>query len=208
MADEESKYTTPVNEDQLNSLFKEILDGCRDDILEAQTNMETYLEEVIKSADMKAIYGPLFNDALKIKGQARDRQLKFLGMFKDRVTTKEKIEIETGKTNPKGTSNLDPSEIIRLVEEQTKAKTQARVEMTGNLPEETRPSEPKAIKEKVAEMQKKQIKPLPDVEYESEEDEGLEDYELVDTTEENELNEFEEEWGIDDDYEENADDDE
>jgi len=97
-----TRYTVDVDEVELNSLIKELLDGCRDDLSEAEANMQVYLEEIQSSKDGKQLYGVLYNDALKIKGSARDRQLKLLNMFKDRVTTKERIDIETGKNNKAG----------------------------------------------------------------------------------------------------------
>lgn len=85
--------TIDATESALNDLFKEVLDGLRDDILEAQTNVDMYQKAINVSVDGKDMYGPMLNAALSVKGSARDRQLKFLGHFKDRVTKKESVEL-------------------------------------------------------------------------------------------------------------------
>jgi len=85
--------TIDANEVALNDLFKEVLDGLRDDINEAQANVNMYQNSISASTDGKDLYGPLLNAALSVKGSARDRQLKFLGHFKDRVTKKESVEL-------------------------------------------------------------------------------------------------------------------
>ena len=38
-----TRYTVDVDEVELNSLIKELLDGCRDDLSEAEANMQVYL---------------------------------------------------------------------------------------------------------------------------------------------------------------------
>src|SRR4051812_40132033 len=86
-----------AEEPELNKLFQEVLSGIRDDINEAQQNVEMYLDAIINSTGGKELYGNLYNDALKIKGQARDKQLKFIDMFKDRVTKKEIINANVKK---------------------------------------------------------------------------------------------------------------
>ena len=80
-------------ESELNSLFKKILDGLDSDLIEADENVQLYLTAVTSETGGKEMYGTLYNDALKIKGSARDRQLKFLNMFKDRVSKKEQMQI-------------------------------------------------------------------------------------------------------------------
>jgi len=78
-----------ATENELNDLFREALDGVRDDLIETSENTQIYLDAIENDPVGKELYGPLYNDALKIKGAARLRQLSFLNMFKDRVSKKE-----------------------------------------------------------------------------------------------------------------------
>ena len=82
-----------VSDPELNKLFKEVLDGIRDDISEAQENVALYHSAVLDETGGKDIYGNAYNEALKIKGSARARQLSFLQSFKDRVAVKEKVQM-------------------------------------------------------------------------------------------------------------------
>lgn len=86
------------NEDELNSLFKETLDGLRDDLNEADENVQLYLQAILNDPGGKELYGSLYNDALKIKGSSRDRFLKFLSLIKDRVGKKEDMALKTKET--------------------------------------------------------------------------------------------------------------
>lgn len=90
--------TISTSEEQLNNLFKEVLDGLRDDIEEAKDNIERYQTLIEKDVQSIDLYGQLLNSALTIKGSARDKQLKFLNTFKDRVTKKEAIELSKGES--------------------------------------------------------------------------------------------------------------
>lgn len=140
-----TRYTVDVDEQELNSLIKELLDGCRDDLSESEANMQIYLEEILASKDGKQLYGPLYNDALKIKGQARDRQLKLLNMFKDRVTTKERIDMETGKNNKPGSTNMTPDMMADVIEKTLKAKEQTKVQISNVPPAVPNPNAPAPI---------------------------------------------------------------
>lgn len=86
------------NESELNHLFKETLDGLRDDLIEADENVQLYLEAILNDSGGKELYGSLYNDALKIKGSSRDRFLKFLALIKDRVNKKEDQAFRTKET--------------------------------------------------------------------------------------------------------------
>lgn len=97
MADKKNVAITG-NESELNNLFKEVLDGLRDDLLESQENVDMYLDSIKNDPGGKELYGSLYNDSLKIKGMSRDRQLKFLNMFKDRVSKKEMMSIAKKET--------------------------------------------------------------------------------------------------------------
>jgi len=96
--------TINTDEVQLNNLFKEVLDGLRDDVEEAKENVERYLSRITTDPQTLDLYGPLLNTALSIKGSARDKQLKFLNTFKDRVTKKEAIELSKGESKSGGMS--------------------------------------------------------------------------------------------------------
>jgi hypothetical protein len=123
MAAENKKITITssivADEHQLNSLFQEALSGVRDDINEAQQNIELYMDAILHSDGGKEMYGTLYNDALKIKGQARDKQLKFLDMFKDRVTKKEILQNNTKKESE---VPFDHMELNRLVDDINQGK--------------------------------------------------------------------------------------
>jgi hypothetical protein len=83
------------NEQELNGLFKELLDGIRDDIEEANLNVQMYLDAIQHDPGGKELYGSLYNEALKIKGSTRERQLKFVTVFGGRVGKKEDNAIKT-----------------------------------------------------------------------------------------------------------------
>jgi hypothetical protein len=108
-----------ADEPELNALFQEALSGIRDDINEAQQNVELYLDAILNSTGGKEMYGPLYNDALKIKGSARDKQLKFLDMFKDRVTKKEIINANVKKESD---APFDHSELNKVLEEMSQGR--------------------------------------------------------------------------------------
>lgn len=108
-----------ADEPELNKLFQEVLSGIRDDINEAQQNVEMYLDAILNSAGGKEMYGNLYNESLKIKGQARDKQLKFIDMFKDRVTKKEVINANVKKEND---APFDHSQLNKMIDEVNKGK--------------------------------------------------------------------------------------
>lgn len=125
----EEKPGAPIintDELELNKLFKELLDGVRDDITEATENVEIYHTAIENDTGSgKEIYGPAYNDALKIKGLARARQLSFLGMFKDRVSVKEKntLVIEAKNAATAGaTQGIDHSSFNKAFEEYNNAE--------------------------------------------------------------------------------------
>lgn len=135
----EEHYTIKVEESQLNSLFKEILDGVRDDINEAQSNCERLLAKIQDPAVTAGLelYGTSYNDALKVKGSARDRQLKFLGLFKDRVSTKEKNDFEQ-KVKEGDFGNIpSPEELNRALKDMLKIQDKDKEIPVMKLRDET-----------------------------------------------------------------------
>lgn len=117
MGTENKKIITGIvaEEPELNKLFQEVLSGIRDDINEAQQNVEMYLDAIVNSPGGKEMYGTLYNEALKIKALARGKQLDFINMFKDRVTKKEVISAASKKE----TSDMvfDHSQLNRMLDE-------------------------------------------------------------------------------------------
>lgn len=108
-----------AEESELNKLFKEVLDGIRDDLNEAQQNVESYYDSIVSATGGKEMWGESYHKALMIKGDARARQLKFIEMFKDRVTKKEFI-LAGKKKEAEGT--FDHAELNKAIEELNEGK--------------------------------------------------------------------------------------
>lgn len=126
------------NEDELNSLFKETLDGLRDDLTEADENVQLYLQAILNDPGGKELYGSLYNDALKIKGSSRDRFLKFLGLIKDRVGKKEDMALKK-KEETGSEFAVDHGELNTWVE---RIKQQAEGENVKPFIEPKTPTQP------------------------------------------------------------------
>lgn len=109
--------TMITNEEQLNDLFKEVLDGLRDDIVEAQDNVKAYQDAVSAVQMGLELFGSGLNQALTVKGSARDRQLKFLNAFKERVTKKEAVELTKEMKNSGQAAGYDHSAMNKLLQE-------------------------------------------------------------------------------------------
>lgn len=101
-------------ESELNSLFKETLDGLRDDLIETDENVQLYLTAIQNDPGGKEMYGSFYNDALKIKGSARDRFLKFLALIKDRVAKKEDMALKT-KVDEDAEFSFNPADLNNIV---------------------------------------------------------------------------------------------
>lgn len=116
-----------ASEVELNNLFKETLDGVRDDLNESQENVDMYLTAIVdQPSGGKELWGTLYNDALKIKGNARERQLKFLNMFKDRVAKKEEMSLrqEQGKKTESGEiSHAEMNKFLQELKDESAATT-------------------------------------------------------------------------------------
>lgn len=130
---EEIKHSSiNTNDNELNVLFRELLEGLRDDLEEAKDAVMMYKDAMDENKESgKITYGQFYNDALKIKGAARDRQLKFGNMFKDRVSTKEKISLvkkeETFGALP------SQSEMTKFIEEMEKNKLPRNIIVEPNI---------------------------------------------------------------------------
>ena len=112
--------TINTNEQQLNDLFKEVLDGLRDDIIEAQENVKQYQDIIGDDLLQLNTFGTVLNQALTVKGSARDRCLKFLNTFKDRVTKKEAVELAKEMNNKQNNSGFNHSEMNDIIESMKK----------------------------------------------------------------------------------------
>lgn len=126
----EEKNHIAGTEQELNSLFKELLEGCKDDLEESKLNVEMFLEEIANQGQSgKERFGQLYNEALKIKGDARDRQLKLLNMFKDRVSTKEKNEMSKAEKIDSVGPLPSTHEMNQYIEEMEKARASNKPEV-------------------------------------------------------------------------------
>lgn len=102
----------PYNDERLNELFDDIIDGLKEDLAEATQNVELYKGEIINTQTGKELYGNLYNDALRIKGQARDRVLKAVNLIKERIKVKEVLQ----KDRSDGGGNTSPEDIVSAID--------------------------------------------------------------------------------------------
>jgi hypothetical protein len=110
-----------VNNEGLEELFDELLKGLKEDLDEANINVDVYKTLVLNTPAGKEQYGSFLNEALKIKGGARDRMLKFLNLFKDRVKSKEVID-QIKRTE--GSAGIPPEKIMEALDKVEKQKEQ------------------------------------------------------------------------------------
>ena len=85
-------------------------------------------------------YGPIYNESLKIKGDARDRQIKFLAIFKDRVTKKEQFEVVSKKNETEWQHLPDTSKMNEWLKEQEEEEEE---EVKSTKPKRGRKPKPK-----------------------------------------------------------------
>jgi len=115
---EKPKKGLNATDDILSSLFLELYEGTSNDLLESQKNVDAIQTLMDKdNTNGRQIYGEMFNNSLKIKGDARDKQLKLLNMFKERVNTKEKLELVKKDKNESLGPLMDPGDMIKMIEE-------------------------------------------------------------------------------------------
>lgn len=96
MAKKDKEENIEVNAAGLDILLNKILKACEDDIEETEQNIAFYKTEVMNNPLGKEQYGVMLGDALKIKGSARDRYIKCVNLFKDRVKMKEILDKAKG----------------------------------------------------------------------------------------------------------------
>jgi len=87
-----TKKKIQIDGDSFEELINELLNDLRNDLEEVDENVSYYKVELTKQFGIERV-GTLFNDALKIKGTARDRMLKIIQVIRDRVKAKEIIEM-------------------------------------------------------------------------------------------------------------------
>jgi hypothetical protein len=78
-----------ISPEGLEELLNLGLEGCSEDIEEADQNVGFYKTEILNTPLAKEQYGHLLNDALRIKGSARDRLIKMINLINNRVRTVE-----------------------------------------------------------------------------------------------------------------------
>lgn len=98
-----------VNGQGLEILLNKILEACEKDIEETEQNIAFYKTEVINNVLGKEQFGIMLGDALKIKGQARDRYIKVINLFKDRVKMKEVMDQAKGADD-------SPEKLLRAID--------------------------------------------------------------------------------------------
>ena len=108
--EKEDSNIVPVNSEGLETLLNRALQHCEDDMKEVEQNVSFYKTEVINSVLGKEQFGISLNDALKIKGQTRDRFIKIVNLFKDRVKVKEVFEKAQG-------SDESPERLLKAIDE-------------------------------------------------------------------------------------------
>lgn len=80
------------DDESFTNLMQSVLGFLYDDLKEAEENVKRYEKLVTGDNENEmnlSIYGPMLNDALKIKASVRDKTIKMLATLKDRVRTKE-----------------------------------------------------------------------------------------------------------------------
>lgn len=110
----------PYNDERLNELFDDVLSGLKEDLDEATQNVEIYKKEIINNTMGKEAFGQLYNDALRIKGQARERVLKAINLIKERIKVKEVIQ----KERSDGGGNTNPEEIVSAIDKMNNESNQ------------------------------------------------------------------------------------
>jgi len=86
-----------LNDEGFNTFTLSLLADLLDDLGEAIINVNRYNTLLANGDEMNiSMYGPLLNDALKIKGSARDRVIKILSQVGQRVKTKEIMVSDKG----------------------------------------------------------------------------------------------------------------
>ena len=99
-----------TTDEGFNNFIQITLQDLLDDLDESIVNVARYTDLLADEANREmnmAMYGPLLNDALKIKGAARDRIVKVLNLIKDRTKTKEAAQDAKGAGEDWSAEDID-----------------------------------------------------------------------------------------------------
>lgn len=117
MAGKRNRDAYKTNEESLEILLKEALKDLDSDLQEANENCEVYKDQIVNNPMGKDQYGPSYHQALTIKANVRDKQIKVINIIKDRLKVKELLKTQdaSGANNPERA--LTPLEMIKLAED-------------------------------------------------------------------------------------------
>lgn len=116
MAGKGNRDAYKTNEESLEQLLKEALKDLDSDLQEANENCEVYKDQIVNNPMGKDQYGPSYHQALTIKANVRDKQIKVINIIKDRLKVKELLKTQdAGAKNPDRA--LTPLEMIKLAED-------------------------------------------------------------------------------------------
>jgi hypothetical protein len=123
------KIKVDVNSEGFDQFLNELLNELIEDVEEAGTNSQNYRDLVKQSKMGTEMYGNLYNDALKIKGSARDRIIKILAIMKDRVKAKEdKKDSKKENIEQENIADLTKQIIDQMEATKQKVKSKAKEE--------------------------------------------------------------------------------
>jgi hypothetical protein len=111
-----------IDDEGFEKLLLEIYSGCQEDIDEANDNMGLY-RPLLDGGTGKDQYGEHYNEAMKIKGEARDRLLKLAGLMSQRVRTK---EFMNKGADPNATYSFSPQGMLEIMEKFDIGKAKAQ----------------------------------------------------------------------------------
>ncbi len=116
MAGKGNRDAYKTNEESLEQLLKEALKDLDRDLQEANENCEMYKDQLVNNTHGKDLYGPSYHQALGIKANVRDKQIKVINIIKDRLKVKELLKQNDSSANQID-KPLSPLEMIKLAEE-------------------------------------------------------------------------------------------
>lgn len=84
-------------QNKLNEIIDDLIDGAKEDLVEAEHNISVLYEMIEGDDDQRMLYGSMYHDALKIKGQVRTRNMQIATLLKDRISKIESDELKKSK---------------------------------------------------------------------------------------------------------------
>lgn len=87
-----------LNADSLEEMLAKALKDAEQDVTEAQSHVDAVKKKIENDANERALnqFSIMYQEALKVKGIARDRHIKLIRMIQDRVRAKEVIKTVKG----------------------------------------------------------------------------------------------------------------